>query len=227
MPVVPWKGPPPFGGKAMVFGAMKRSAPPVENGKAKLKEKKNSRQNDAITVVLEAALFAAQKHSTQRRKDKETSPYINHPLALAHKLATMGEVSDPEILCAALLHDTVEDTDTTFEELEGRFGSRIASIVREVTDDKTIEKIERKRLQEVKAAGKSPEAKLVKLADKISNLGDILTSPPSDWSRETKLEYFEWADRVVKGLRGSNQALEDEFDRLLALGIHEFGTAKA
>lgn len=173
--------------------------------------------------LLDAALFAAQRHSAQRRKDAVASPYINHPLALAHLLATLGGVTDPDVLCAALLHDTVEDTETSFGELEDRFGARITGIVREVTDDKRLEKRERKRRQIESAARKSHEAKLVKLADKINNLGDILVSPPSHWSRERKAEYFEWATSVVDRMRGTHAALEAEFDRLCALGRQEFG----
>jgi guanosine-3',5'-bis(diphosphate) 3'-pyrophosphohydrolase len=184
--------------------------------------RKEEEKASMITQLLDTALFAAQKHSGQRRKDAEASPYINHPLALAHLLATSGGVTDLAVLCAALLHDTVEDTETSFEELEQRFGPKITSIVREVTDDKSLAKQDRKRRQIEKAAGKSHEAKLVKLADKISNLGDILRSPPADWSDDRKLEYFEWAGQVIDGLRGTNAALEAEFDRLLAQGRKQF-----
>lgn len=186
---------------------------------------RNRAKEDGFMIVqlLDVALFAAQKHSGQRRKDAEASPYINHPLALAQKLATTGGITDPDVLCAALLHDTIEDTETSFEELEERFGARIAGIVREVTDDKTLEKPERKRLQVEKASGKSRGAKLVKLADKISNLGDILRSPPADWSDQRKLEYFEWAALVVDPMRGTSDALEAEFDQLLADGRQRFG----
>ncbi len=131
-------------------------------------------------------------------------------------------IFDEVVICAALLHDTVEDTETTFEELEGRFGSDITSIVREVTDDKKVKKEERKRLQVVKASEKSHRAKLVKLADKITNLRDIIESPPADWTRERKVEYFKWARDVVAGLRGSNPDLEEEFDRVYGLGMRVF-----
>jgi guanosine-3',5'-bis(diphosphate) 3'-pyrophosphohydrolase len=171
----------------------------------------------AEAAVLDAALFAAEKHRDQKRKGAEASPYINHPLALARTLAFAG-VTETVVLCAALLHDTVEDTATSFEEIEERFGTHVMSIVREVTDDKTIKKPERKRKQVEMAASKTREAKLVKLADKISNLADILNSPPTDWPRERKLDYFDWAARVVAGLRGTNPTLEAEFDRLYLLG---------
>lgn len=166
-----------------------------------------------LVLLLKAASFAAQKHKNQRRKDVDASPYINHPLSLAHILASEGGVSNPTVLAAALLHDTVEDTDTTFEELELEFGSEVASIVAEVTDDKSLDKAERKRLQIVKSSAKSHSAKLVKLADKISNLRDIAYSPPADWSSERRREYFDWAIKVVSGMRGTNAALEAAFDR--------------
>lgn len=174
--------------------------------------------NDTVglALLLKAASFAANKHRNQRRKDVDASPYINHPLALAHTLASEGGISNYTILAAALLHDTVEDTDTTFEELEMEFGSDVASIVAEVTDDKSLDKAERKRLQIVKSPSKSHGAKLVKLADKISNLRDIAESPPADWSLDRRREYFDWAAKVVSGLRGTNAALEAAFDRVCA-----------
>jgi guanosine-3',5'-bis(diphosphate) 3'-pyrophosphohydrolase len=169
-----------------------------------------------VQRVLSAASFAAERHRDQRRKGAEASPYINHPLALAALLAENGE-DDPTLLMAALLHDTVEDTATTFHELEAAFGPEVASIVREVTDDKSLAKAERKRLQVEHAAGLTRKAKLVKLADKISNLRDIAASPPRDWSLERRREYFDWAAQVVAGLRGVSPRLESLFDGALAL----------
>lgn len=166
-------------------------------------------------LVLRAAAFAAQRHRGQRRLDPERSPYINHPLALADTLANLGGVADPVVLCAALLHDTVEDTATTFEEIEQAFGARIAAVVREVTDDKSLPKAERKRLQVEHAPHVSAEAKLVKLADKICNLTDLLEAPPP-WPRQRKREYFDWTARVVAGVRGVHPALEARFDALYA-----------
>jgi guanosine-3',5'-bis(diphosphate) 3'-pyrophosphohydrolase len=169
-------------------------------------------QDSATHALIRAVAFAATKHRDQRRKDADASPYINHPIALAHVLAFEGGVSDTPVLCAAVLHDTVEDTATTFEELTAEFGSKVAGIVREVTDDKTLEKQARKQLQIDHAPHLSYEAKLVKLADKICNLRDILASPPADWPTERKQAYFDWAKAVVAGLRGTNSALESAFD---------------
>lgn len=165
-----------------------------------------------LVLILQAASFAAERHSKQRRKDADASPYINHPLALADILAREGGIENAAVIAAALLHDTVEDTETSIEDLQTRFGSAVAGIVAEVTDDKSLPKEERKRLQVAKAAGKSVEAKLVKLADKIANLRDLRTSPPADWSEERKAGYFQWARDVVAGLRGTNAKLEAAFD---------------
>ena len=169
----------------------------------------------AVSRVLQAALFAAEKHKNQRRKDGEASPYINHPIALANVLATEGSVKDEEVLCAALLHDTIEDTETTEDELRQAFGEKVTAIVLEVTDDKSLPNEKRKQLQIEHARHASSQAKLVKLADKICNLRDILASPPADWSGERKRAYFEWAGQVVDGLRGTHPMLEGVFDSLL------------
>lgn len=168
------------------------------------------------TLILRAAAFAARKHRDQRRKDAEASPYINHPLELARVLAEVGGVTDAATLCAALLHDTVEDTATTPEELEREFGSEIAALVGEVTDDKSLPKVERKRLQVEHAATISDKAKRVKLADKICNLTDVAQSPPADWSLGRRREYFDWAKSVIDRLRGVDAKLEAAFDAAYA-----------
>jgi guanosine-3',5'-bis(diphosphate) 3'-pyrophosphohydrolase len=169
---------------------------------------------DGPALILEAAAFAAHKHRDQRRKDKLASPYINHPIALAALLANDGGISDARVLAAALLHDTIEDTETSPDELEQSFGPEVRDIVLEVTDDKSLPKGDRKRLQVEHAPHISREAKLVKLADKICNLRDILASPPAGWRTERKQEYFDWARDVVSGLRGTSPALEAIFDAL-------------
>ncbi|OQA33073.1 MAG: GTP pyrophosphokinase rsh [Betaproteobacteria bacterium ADurb.Bin341] len=171
-------------------------------------------QRDDISLLLTATAFAADKHCNQRRKDKQASPYINHPIALANVLKNEGGIADAKVLAAAMLHDTIEDTDATPEELEAVFGKEIAGIVLEVTDDKSLPKAERKRLQVEHACSISHRAKLVKLADKICNLRDLLASPPAAWSEKRIEEYFDWARDVVEGLRGSNAPLERVFDAL-------------
>jgi guanosine-3',5'-bis(diphosphate) 3'-pyrophosphohydrolase len=162
--------------------------------------------------VLDALAFAARKHRHQRRKDREASPYINHPIDLANILVNEAEVIDPVVVVAAILHDTVEDTATTREELAAAFGEDVARVVAEVTDDKSLPKDERKRQQELHAPHASAEAQLVKLADKIANLRDITRSPPATWDVERKRAYFDWARRVVDGVRGRNARLEALFD---------------
>ncbi len=172
---------------------------------------------DPVARLLKAADFAAHKHRRQRRKDAEASPYINHPLALARVLKLEAGVEDVDVLAAAILHDTVEDTQTTIEELEREFGKTVAGIVAEVTDDKGLPKAERKRLQVEHAPHLSPQAKLVKLADKICNLRDVVDSPPAHWPLERRRGYFEWAKSVIDGLRGVHPGLERIFDEAYRL----------
>lgn len=169
-----------------------------------------------IGTLMDAVAFAALKHRDQRRKDVAASPYINHPIALANVLVNEGGVNNLTALCAAVLHDTVEDTDTTEQELMERFGPEVASVVMEVTDDKSLDKARRKELQIAHAPHLSYAARLVKLADKICNLRDIEASPPADWTIERKQAYFNWAARVVAGLRGTHPGLETVFDRVYA-----------
>ncbi|XP_074522065.1 guanosine-3',5'-bis(diphosphate) 3'-pyrophosphohydrolase MESH1 [Halichoeres trimaculatus] len=165
-------------------------------------------------LLLETVNFAAEKHRKQRRKDTEGTPYINHPIGVARILSHEGGVTDIEVLQAALLHDTVEDTDTSPAELEAKFGSVVARIVQEVTDDKSLPKQERKRQQVEHAPHCSHQAKLVKLADKLYNLRDLNRCTPVGWTTERVQEYFVWASEVVKGLRGTNSILEEQLDQL-------------
>lgn len=165
-----------------------------------------------ISILISATAFAAEKHRDQRRKGADAWPYINHPIALAYVLAREAGMVDVPTIAAALLHDTVEDTDTTAEELREFFGDEIAAIVLEVTDDKSLPKADRKRLQVEHASHLSARAKLVKLADKICNLRDIRSTPPADWPLERRREYLDWARRVVDGLRGAHSGLEALFD---------------
>jgi len=167
--------------------------------------------------LISALAFAAHKHRDQRRKDAVASPYINHPIALANVLTNEGGIDDERVLIAAVLHDTVEDTETSEQELIREFGQEIASIVLEVTDDQLLPTAERKRLQVEHASTLSHQAKLVKLADKICNLRDIATSPPFGWSVVRKQEYFDWAKSVIDGLRGVHPVLENIFDEAFRL----------
>ena len=170
---------------------------------------------EPIGPVLRAASFAAVKHKDQKRKGDDAQPYINHPLEVANLLVNVGKVDDPEVIVAALLHDTVEDCDVSFDEIEERFGARVAGFVREVTDDKSLPKAERKRLQVEHAPHLSHGAKQIKLADKISNIRDVTENPPAGWSTERRREYVEWGRNVVAGLRGANPSLEGLFDKVV------------
>jgi GTP diphosphokinase / guanosine-3',5'-bis(diphosphate) 3'-diphosphatase len=174
-------------------------------------------KKSTLPLVLRALAFAAEKHRDQRRKNAEASPYINHPIALANVLANEGHVQDDAVICAALLHDTIEDTETTPEELRAVFGDDITEIVLEVTDDKSLPKAERKRLQIQHASGLSNKAKLVKLADKICNLRDMAHQPPAGWELSRRQAYFDWAKAVVDGLRGTRPSLETAFDKAYAM----------
>lgn len=169
-----------------------------------------------LNNLLHAASFAARCHTGQKRKGERGEPYINHPLEVANLIASVGGVDDIEILMAAILHDTVEDCGVTGEEISLLFGERVSAYVLEVTDDKSLPKQARKQLQVEHAPHLSTGAKIVKLADKISNITDITNSPPADWSEERKREYIDWGISVVAGLRGVNEPLEDHFDSLVA-----------
>jgi guanosine-3',5'-bis(diphosphate) 3'-pyrophosphohydrolase len=175
------------------------------------------------TTLLKAAAFAAEKHRHQRRKDAEASPYINHPLAVATVLAVEGGVDDASLLVAALLHDTVEDTETTFEELEEVFGTAVRYLVVEVTDDKSLPKQTRKRLQVEHARESSELAKQLKIADKICNVRDIVGKPPAGWSEQRKVEYLDWTRRVVAGCRGVNPRLDAAYEGALAESRRKLG----
>jgi (p)ppGpp synthase/HD superfamily hydrolase len=169
----------------------------------------------AITALLQALNFAACKHRDQRRKGNDACPYINHPIEVAEILNRVGGISDLVTLRAALLHDTIEDTETTGEELEAQFGLEVRQLVEELTDDKSLPKQERKRLQVERAPSLSLRAKQIKIADKISNIRDVAYFPPSHWYWQRRSDYFGWAEQVVARLRGCNLPLEELFDRTL------------
>ena len=164
--------------------------------------------------LLHSLDYAARCHSTQRRKDAEATPYINHPIGVAHILSEHG-VDDEDIFCAAVLHDVIEDTEGTFEEIQKFFGERVAGIVAEVTDDKSLPKVDRKRLQVENVSKKSREAQLVKLADKYYNCTDLLASRPIGWTEERRNDYFHWAQRVTVQITGINPSLEKAMEELL------------
>ena len=171
--------------------------------------------NEPIQAILSAARFAAEKHADQRRKGDAAEPYVNHLIEVADLVASALDEPDTGLVIAALLHDSIEDAGVTSEDLALRFGADVADLVGEVTDDKSLPQQERKRLQVENAPKKSVRAQTIKLADKISNLRSILTSPPADWDFERKREYFGWAKRVVDGLTAPNPTLKAEFENTI------------
>lgn len=168
----------------------------------------------AIQQILNAASYAAEKHTAQRRKGANSEPYINHLIEVADLVARSLSAPDPNLIIAALLHDVVEDTGTTNHEVAERFGSDVAALVAEVTDDKSLPKEVRKRLQIENAPKKSERAQQIKVADKISNLRSILASPPANWDLQRKRHYFVWAKQVVDALPLPSPILRAEFDQV-------------
>jgi guanosine-3',5'-bis(diphosphate) 3'-pyrophosphohydrolase len=168
---------------------------------------------NTISDLARAYHFAAVKHVDQRRKGDAAEPYMNHLTEVAELVAKATNGDDVDVVIAAVLHDTVEDTNATLDELKNAFGSHVSSLVAEVTDDKSLPKTTRKLLQIEHAAQASPGAKIIKLADKTANLRTLAASPPSDWSPTRRNEYVTWAQQVVAGCRGTNTWLEAEFDR--------------
>lgn len=169
-----------------------------------------------IHKIIDAIVFSAEKHQFQTRKDSLKTPYIIHPIGVACQLIQIGNVHDKDILIAALLHDTVEDTDTSFEEIREMFGPQVESLVREVTDDKSLPGPERKRLQIENASHKSIGAAQIKLSDKLYNLFDLANNPPPDWAKERIDAYFVWASQVVNNLPLVNPALKRAVDAVIS-----------
>jgi (p)ppGpp synthase/HD superfamily hydrolase len=170
---------------------------------------------EPTTLLLAALKFAARKHSRQRRKDLEATPYINHPIEVAEVISRIGGITELPALQAAILHDTIEDTETTPQEIEDYFGQEVRLLVQEVTDDKSLPKQERKRLQVEHAPDLSTSAKQIKIGDKICNVSEITPTQPAEWPLQRKLEYLDWAEKVVSGCRGSNPDLEQHFEAVL------------
>ncbi|MBN2002340.1 MAG: bifunctional (p)ppGpp synthetase/guanosine-3',5'-bis(diphosphate) 3'-pyrophosphohydrolase [Anaerolineae bacterium] len=168
-----------------------------------------------MDMVFRALNFAATKHRNQRRKGRDEFPYVNHLIHVLTLLWEVGQVRSIPTLVAAVLHDTLEDTDATAAELEQHFGFDVRVLVQEVSDDKALPKDVRKQLQVEHAPHISAQAKLIKLADKIDNVHDIVRDPPADWPHARLVAYLEWATRVVTGLRGCNAALEARYDQVL------------
>lgn len=178
-----------------------------------------------VARLLRAIDFAAHKHRGQRRKSAERVPYINHPVGVARLIAEVGGVTDEDVVIAAVLHDTLEDTATTREELEAAFGSVVLGLVDEVSDDKNLPKAERKQLQIAHAGQLSTGAALIKLADKIANVHDLSHAPPEDWSLERVREYLDWAEAVVAKIPDVNGPLRERFAEVLREGRESLSRA--
>lgn len=172
--------------------------------------------SEGLSLVIRAARFASSRHAGQERKGIDGGPYFDHPLEVASLLASVGRVDDPVILAAALLHDTLEDTETSPEELEEQFGQLVRRLVEEVSDDKSLPRGERKELQVERSRQYSPGARLIRIADKISNLRGVRDRPPPEWSADRRREYLEWAARVIRNCRGTSPPLEKLFDETAA-----------
>lgn len=176
--------------------------------------------------ILRAVHFAADRHRKQRRKGADRDPYINHPIAVAEILAREGGIRSTKALQAAVLHDTIEDTTTTPEEIERVFGKRVRRFVEEVTDDRKLPRTVRKQLQIEHAPKLSKKARCIKLADKICNLRDLANTPPKSWSHERRIGYLEWSRQVVAGCRGASPELERLFDQTLRAARAALGREK-
>jgi GTP diphosphokinase / guanosine-3',5'-bis(diphosphate) 3'-diphosphatase len=180
---------------------------------------------DGISLIFKSLEFAAGRHRKQFRKGSDKSPYINHPIQVATLLVNQAGEKDPVLLSAAILHDVIEDTVHTekekqelIDQIEQEFGKDVLALTLEVTDDKSLEKKERKRQQVLHAPLLSDNAKKLKIADKIMNLRDIYTNPPENWPLQRIIEYHDWAGQVIAGMRGVNKILEDIFDETMEKG---------
>lgn len=171
--------------------------------------------------LMEALLFSAHEHRKTRRKDQIT-PYINHPLAVVYKLIEHG-IRDEQLLCAAAMHDLIENEHTDPAEIEARFGPDVLEIVLEVTDNQLLSKSDRRRLQVDKSHALSGRAKLLKMADKICNMSDLLNNPPPGWDVRLIRSYAEWSAECMSGYRtGECPTLEKEFDDTVSAVLARF-----
>lgn len=165
-------------------------------------------QESGIARVLRATEYAATKHAGQRRKNKAAEPYVNHVIEVANLLTQVG-VTDPNVLCAALLHDVVEDCGVTLHEVVRHFGYEVMDLVCACSDDKTLPKVERKKLQIEHAKMAREGARLIKMADKLSNLSQLAEDPPVDWSPAVVRGYALWSMAVVNAMPYTNALLAE------------------
>ncbi len=178
-------------------------------------EEEKSLNNSDVEKILKGVEFAADKHRLQTRKNKEKTPYIAHPIGVAENLMKTGNVRDASMIIGALLHDTLEDTQTTFSEIEKAFGKDVANYVKELSCDKGLTHSEKNRRQVIEASHKSAGAAQIKLADKLANLSELTHNPPSSWTQERVDQYYEWAQSVIDRLPAANPALKKAVDDLV------------
>jgi guanosine-3',5'-bis(diphosphate) 3'-pyrophosphohydrolase len=174
--------------------------------------------DDSLKQIFDALQFSADKHRKLKRKNKHATPYINHPIDVARILVTVGGVNDTDIICAALLHDTIEDTQTTEKEIEDIFGTKVKDYVVELTDNMELSADRRKEMQAKSFPHKSTGAKLIKLCDKISNVSDVIHDPPVFWTHSRRLRYLDSAEQLLDAIRGTNENLERKLDEIIAEG---------
>ncbi|MFZ9848658.1 MAG: HD domain-containing protein [Flavobacteriales bacterium] len=164
-----------------------------------------------LQLLFKALNYSAEQHKAQRRKGMESVPYINHPIKVTNIITQFIPDASDDLICAAILHDVVEDTDATIDDIKNKFGDAIASIVQEVTDDKSISKAESRRKQIENAPKLSYNAKIIRVCDKISNVRDICGENIPDWDYKTKIEYLNWAEQVVYALDKFHEELQFAF----------------
>ncbi|NDD57770.1 MAG: bifunctional (p)ppGpp synthetase/guanosine-3',5'-bis(diphosphate) 3'-pyrophosphohydrolase [Chlamydiae bacterium] len=179
-----------------------------------IKEDKGLKAKD-LDRILDAACFAAECHQHQTRKNAKQTPYVSHPIAVAESVVSIGKVYDADVIIAALLHETIDDTHATFSEIRERFGTKVESIVREVTEDKSLSSIKRKKIQIIQAPTRSEGASVVQMADQLFNLNNLLYDAPTDWPRERIDQYFQWSQSVVDNLPEASKSLKDELHRVI------------
>ncbi len=170
-----------------------------------------------MNKLIKAFRFAAEKHSLQRRKNISATPYINHAIEVAEYISTVGGITDENVLIAAVLHDSIEDTNTSREEIASHFGNDVLSLVLECSDDKSFDYHERKKLQITNASSKSKNAKMISIADKVCNVQSIINDPPANWSLNRRLAYVKWAIEVMDGLFGHNPTMDTHAKEILEM----------
>jgi len=159
-------------------------------------------------AVLGAAIFATEKHKSQVRSNEKKTPYIIHPIEVADLVMKIGHVYDKDVLITALLHDVMDDTQTTYEQITSLYGTKVSSYLEEMTSKQGLSLKEQKKQQIMQAFRQNPSVAIIKLSDKLSNLKTLATSPPPSWSRDRIDQYFQWAQTVIENLPESNQLLK-------------------